>query len=83
VLKDRLNRCIREIVTKDRCDFYDRTVVGKIINAFNEIESKDHEYWLKTLVKVIGRIKDDKHGNKKMLFQKNCVGVACIAAIER
>ena len=61
-MKDRFDRCIEEIVTKDRCEFYDKAIVNKIIKVFNETESKDREYWLKTLVKLVGRIKDDKHG---------------------
>jgi len=59
---ERLKKLIDETTIKDRCDYDSNAVIKKIINFFIETESKNQEYWLLTLVKLIGRIKDDKHG---------------------
>ena len=59
---ERLKKLINETIINDRCDYDSNAVILKIIKLFNETESTNQEYWLQTLIAVIGRIKDDKHG---------------------
>ncbi|MCL2442765.1 MAG: hypothetical protein FWD13_04785 [Treponema sp.] len=58
-MKDRLSRCIYESAEKDRCDFYDALVVNKIFKAFETAGNKQ-ELWLMVLIKILGRIKNEK-----------------------
>ena len=58
-MKDRLRRCIDECATKDRCDFYDSSVIDKIFKAFENAED-NQELWLNIFIKIIGRIKAEK-----------------------
>jgi len=58
-MKDRLSRSIQECTTKDRCDFYNSSVIDKIFKAFETAEH-NQELWLNIFIKIIGRIKAGK-----------------------
>jgi hypothetical protein len=52
---ERLNQCISNSPVTYRCDYYDESVVGNILGAFDGTE-----IWLKVFIGVLGRVKDNK-----------------------
>ena len=58
-MKDKLRRFIYECAAKDRCDFYDSSVIDKIFSAFKNA-GNNQELWLNIFEKIIGRIKAEK-----------------------